>query len=222
MGARTQEERVWIPHGDLMLDGRFVLGSGLAGLVCHPHPRYGGNMDNNVVLAAYSALTEIGASVLRFNFRESSLAHGAMAEGQEQLQQVKSAMDFLKSKTGCESSKLVLVGYSFGAWVGLRALLETEPILGWVAVAPPVGIWEFSFAKAIAGRKMILAGSQDSFCPLDLFQDLFRFLHEPKDMEILEGADHFFWGFEKRVKHVIEAKVSSWAEGLGDCAAWKG
>ncbi len=211
-----QEERVWIPHGDLVLEGKLALGRDLAGLVCHPHPAYGGDMENNVVTATCLGLAAAGASVLRFNFRGLGLTAGMKGEGDLELQEVKAALEFLKLRTGCDASRLVLAGYSFGAWVGLRALREMEPVLGWVAIAPPVALWDFSFCKGIAGGKLVLAGGNDQFCPSDLLQEFFGGLQDPKEMMILAGADHFLGGFESRLRDMVREKVLSWAQALGD------
>lgn len=207
-----QEQRVWIPHGEAVLEGRLSLGQGLAGVVCHPHPGYGGNMENNVVRAACLGLALAGASVLRFNFGGAGPGPEATGEGESQVREVRAAVEFLENRTGCKASGLVLVGYSFGAWVGLRALREMEPILGWVAVAPPLGIWDFSFANDIGGRKLLVAGTQDQFCPLTLLRGFFHGLEQPKELRILEGADHFLWGFEANIADIIKENISSWSK----------
>lgn len=211
-----QEERVWIPQGKVMLEGMLSLGRAFAGVVCHPHPGYGGNMENNVVRAACLGLAAAGGSVLRFNFKGRNPGCEGTGEGDLELQEVKAALDFLRTRTGCGPSSLVLLGYSFGAWVGLRALREMEPILGWVAVAPPLGIWDFSFAKGISGSKLIIAGTKDQFCPLNLLEEFFESLEEPKELRIMEGVDHFFWGFESIVADTVKEDVSSWTKGLLD------
>lgn len=207
-----QEERVWIPHGKFMLEGRLVLGRALAGVVCHPHPGYGGDMENNVVMAACRGLAAAGVSVLRFNFRDAGPSPEVMAEGESEIQEVRAAVEFLRDRTGSDASDLVLAGYSFGAWVGLRALMEMEPILGWVAIAPPLGIWDFSFAKLIAGRKLLLAGNQDQFCPLALLENFFESLEEPKEIKILDGVDHFLWGLDSRLTHIVKEATLSWVK----------
>jgi alpha/beta superfamily hydrolase len=211
-----QEERVWIPHGEVMLEGMVSLGRAFAGVVCHPHPGYGGNMENNVVRAACLGLSAAGGSVLRFNFRGRNPGCEPTEQGDLELEEAKAALNFLRTRTGCDPSWLVLVGYSFGAWVGIRALRAMEPILGWVAVAPPLGIWDFSFTKGISGNKLLIAGTKDNFCPLSLLEELFESLEEPKELRIIEGADHFFWGFESRLTDIVKGAVSSWTKGLSD------
>ena len=211
-----EEERVWIPSGGLLLEGRFCRGRGLAALVCHPHPGYGGDMENNVVMAAYGALAKLGWSVLRFNFRGVGQSQGTCGDGEMETLDVRAAVRFLGARAGCALSKTVLVGYSFGAWVGLRALSEMEPMLGWVAIAPPAGIWDFSFAAALAGRKLLLVGEEDPFCDPSKLEELMRILEEPKEVVALPGVDHFFRGAELRLAGELERAISSWSCDLKD------
>ncbi len=173
-------------------------------------------MENNVVRAACLGLAAAGGSVLRFNFKGRNPGWEGTGEGDVELEEVKAALDFLRTRTGCGPSSLLLVGYSFGAWVGLRALREMEPILGWVAVAPPLGIWDFSFTRGILGSKLLIVGTKDHFCPLSLVEEFFEGLEEPKELRIMEGVDHFFWGFESSLTDMVREVVSSWTKGLLD------
>jgi hypothetical protein len=205
------EESVVIRCGDLNLEGRLFEGGPNAAVLCHPHPLYGGSMDNNVVQACARVLQELGWTSLRFNFRGVGRSQGAAGEGEAEVEDVLAAILFLQEARGISLERLILVGYSFGAWVGLRALEKGEPILGWVAVAPPVGLWDFSFARGISGRKLLLAGDRDDFCPVPAFNALAQSLPEPKAWAILPGADHFFWGQEPALRSKLKEVLPSWA-----------
>ncbi len=205
------EETVSFPCGDLSLEGRLLEGGPFGAVLCHPHPLYGGNMENNVVHACARVLQELGWTTLRFNFRGVGRSQGAPGEGEAEWEDVRAAIRLLQEARGISLDRLILVGYSFGAWVGLRALEKGEPLLGWVAVAPPVGIWDFSFARKLAGRKLLLAGDQDDFCPAPAFSSFAESLPDPKKWAILPGADHFFWGHEPALCSELKQVLPSWA-----------
>lgn len=211
-----KDEGVWIHCGELMLEGRLSWGSSVGAVLCHPHPRYGGDMQNNVVMAAREALVALGATVLRFNFRGVGSSHGVCGDGDGEVQDVGAAIHFLSERVGCRPSRIILVGYSFGAWVGLRAVSQGLGVLGCVAIAPPLEIWDLSFAKSLGGRKLLVAGDRDPFCSHGLLRDLMESLQEPKEMVILAGADHFFWGWESRLTWVIQERVGSWIQAVQD------
>jgi len=206
------EEKVWIACGALKLEARFWRGGAGAALICHPHPVYGGNMGNNVVIAASSTFQRMGWATLRFNFRGVGRSQGESGEGENEVDDVHAAMRFLREDQNVPPGRTLLVGYSFGAWVGLRALTQSAPLLGWVAIAPPVGVWDFGFAQALGGRKFVVAGDRDTFCPPGPFKALVDALPEPKEWAVLRDSDHFFWGREEDVSHVLEGAVRAWTE----------
>ena len=90
-----------------------------AAVLCHPHPVYGGTMDNRVVYRAGKAVMEAGLAALRFNFRGVGASTGSYDHGEGEKDDASAAIDYLSAKYS--GLPLVLVGFSFGAWVGLQA-----------------------------------------------------------------------------------------------------
>jgi len=174
-------------------------------VLCHPHPLYGGSMDNNVVLAAVSAFQKDGWTTLRFNFRGVGRSEGTPGDGLHEVEDVEAALQILKENEGIDERETILVGYSFGAWVGLRALTGRPPLRGWVAIAPPVGIWDFPIGSGLEGVKLVVAGSQDPFCPPEALDSFFNKLSEPKQRAVIPGGDHFLWGREAELKAILES-----------------
>lgn len=205
------ETRVFFAAGELKLEGMLSSGGRWGAVVCHPHPLYGGSMDNNVVHAAVETLQRSGWTTLRFNFRGVGRSQGSPGDGTQEVEDVAAALVFLSEQGRIPPERTVLVGYSYGAWVGLRALEFKQTLLGWVAIAPPVGIWDFSFAKGLGGKKLILAGDGDEFCPLPALKQFLDTLPDPKECSILAGADHFFWGQEAAISRALEAMAKAWA-----------
>src|SRR5437763_16604652 len=90
----------------------------LTALVCHPHPLLGGTMHNKVVYQAAKSLDALGVPVLRFNFRGAGTSNGTHDRGRGEQGDVKAALDYLA--TEFQDVPLILAGFSFGSWVGLR------------------------------------------------------------------------------------------------------
>lgn len=200
------EERLWIRSGALRLEGAFTPSDpgearGIAALLCHPHPLYGGDMDNGVVLGLRETLVEGGVPVLRFNFRGVGRSEGRYAEGVGERNDVRAAIDALAEATGSE--RILVAGYSFGAWVGLAAAAPHLRVGSLAAVAPPLAMGPMADLSECSKPKLAVVGGQDERCPLDRFEDWFGGLADPKEKAILPGADHFLRGREREVGALV-------------------
>ena len=203
----SEEQRLWIPCESIRLDGALWLPEvkGLApGVVlCHPHPLNGGNMHSDVVLGIRNALVARGLAVLRFNFRGVGRSEGEHGEGVEELDDVRAALSVLAAVPAVDSADLSVVGYSFGAWVGLRAASGDPRARRLVAVAPPLTMCAMDELFASNKPKLAVVGSRDEFCPAEQFETWFGRLAEPKLKAVVQGADHFFWGREGEVGDAV-------------------
>ena len=191
-----REEKVFIPSGVIQLEGLISNHEALSikgGVIfCHPHPQYGGDMDNLVITTAVKAAFEGGLSTLRFNFRGVGESGGSYGEGIGEKEDVEAVIKFFNSRLEVNHPSLILLGYSFGAWAGLPIAIQDERINGMVAVAPPLELYDFEFLKGCKKRKLIIAGDRDLFCPTSLLEEWYQHLEEPKSLAIISGADHFF------------------------------
>jgi hypothetical protein len=161
---------------------------------CHPHPQHGGEMYNPVIASGVQGAYEAGYSTLRFNFRGVGESEGTYSGGIGERGDVLAAVDYLSAVFGDRHRPLVLMGYSFGAWVGMSVAVRDARIEGMVLVAPPLEMYDFDFLKGCKKKKQIVSGSEDSFCPAPLMEKWYQSLDEPKSLTILQGADHFFFG----------------------------
>lgn len=191
-----KEEKVWIPSKEIQLEGLLSIQgpSSFRGgvLLCHPHPQYGGDMNHPVITEATEAASQEGFSTLRFNFRGVGESEGFYGEGIGERDDVKAATDYLSSRMQNNTSPLVLLGYSFGAWVGFPIAIEDERFKGMIAVAPPLEIYPFIFLRGCRKEKLFLAGDRDFFCPSRALEEWYQHLDEPKSLVMIPGADHFF------------------------------
>ena len=189
-----KEERILIPCDGLRLEGllsvqeAFPVRGGV--VLCHPHPLYGGEMDNPVVTAAAEVAVEEGFQTLRFNFRGVGESEGIHADGVGEKDDVRAAIEFLSSRV--DGPSLILVGYSFGAMVGLPVAVEDARVKGVVAIAPPLEMHDFDFLKRTKKNKLVIVGNRDLYCPKGRLEEFYQQLEDPKSLVMIQGADHFF------------------------------
>ncbi len=191
----TEQEVALATSDGLKLEGRFARGKKGRGsiILCHPHPLYGGDMDNNVVRALQAALAEKGFSTLCFNFRGVGKSEGAYSEGTAEVEDVQAAVAYVAGEDG---GTLSLAGYSFGAYAGVRGVAEDNRVKAICCISPPVAIYDFASLREERRPKLIVSGKRDLICPAMLVEELFLALPEPKVLEIVAGVDHFWWGME--------------------------
>ncbi len=130
-------------------------------LVCHPHPLFGGTMHNKVVYQAAKALHGRGFAVLRFNFRGAGLSEGAHDEGRGEQDDVRAALDYLTSEF--PSRPILLAGFSFGSWVGLRVGCADARVEKLVGLGIPVNNSDLTYLRSCTKPKLIIQGGNDQF-----------------------------------------------------------
>lgn len=164
----------------------------LAALVCHPHPLFGGTMHNKVVYQAAKALHHFGVPVLRFNFRGAGLSEGEHDKGRGEQDDVRVALNYLASQF--PGKPVLLAGFSFGSWVGLRVGCEDWRVTKLIGLGIPVDNSDLSYLRACVKPKLIIQGGNDQFGSRANVERLFAQLPEQKRLVIVDGADHFFAG----------------------------
>jgi alpha/beta superfamily hydrolase len=172
-------------------------------LVCHPHPLFGGTMHNKVVYQAAKVLHRQGMPVLRFNFRGAGLSEGSHDNGKGERDDVRAALDFLAREF--PGRPILLAGFSFGSWVGLRVGCEDARVVKLIGLGIPVDNSDLTYLRSCAKPKLIIQGGADQFGSRDNVEALFATLPEPKRLVIVEGADHFFTGKLDQVGAAIDA-----------------
>ena len=180
-----------------------------AALVCHPHPVYGGTLHNKVVFHATKALNGFGFPALRFNFRGAGLSHGEHDYGQGEIEDVRTALDWLDREFRLP---IVFAGFSFGAAVGLQTVCHEERVVGAIGLGLPLQsvegrTYDLSCLRSYRNPKLLISGSRDQFGPRAKLQTFLESLPEPKKLVIIESADHFFEGRLREMREAIEAWV---------------
>jgi uncharacterized protein len=193
-----------IPCGSITLEGALDLPQSnektpQGALILHPHPLYGGNMRNNVVSALAGGLVAHGVATLRFNFRGVGASGGSHGGGVDEIDDVLAAISFLDTLQDLDCSNLILAGYSFGCWVGLKAASLQDRRMRLIGVSPPVDMYDFSFLLDEKRPKLLLAGTSDFVCSSKTFLELAAKMPDPKNIITLENTDHFHFGKEDRI-----------------------
>jgi hypothetical protein len=195
-----KETRVSFPSGELFLEGILAIPEGAgpfpAVIVCHPHPLYGGSMDNNVVYSLSEVLTQASFVSFKFNFRGVGGSQGEFSQGIGEQGDVEAAISFINTAKKVDSKRIGLAGYSAGAGFALPIGSKDHRIKALAAISPPVSMFDFDFLKSCPKPKFVISGSRDNFTPANQFLALCQNLPEPRELEIIEGADHFWWGHE--------------------------
>ncbi|MCF8494391.1 MAG: alpha/beta hydrolase [Rickettsiaceae bacterium] len=164
-------------------------------LVLHPHPKFGGTMNNKVVYNVYKTLFEHGFTVLRINFRGVGRSLGEYDDGIGEMTDAATALDWLQ--INYPMSKLNLIaGFSFGAWIAMQLIMRRPEITNFLAISPPVNKYDFTFLSPCPIPGLILQGDKDSVVSEESVGELASRLSKQKNIDVnyrvIAGADHFF------------------------------
>ena len=164
-------------------------------ILLHPHPQFGGTMNNQIVYQMYYAFAERGFHVLRFNFRGVGRSQGDFDHGAGELSDAASALDWAQSQNP-EARACWVAGVSFGSWIGMQLLMRRPEIEGFISVAPPANRFDYTFLAPCPSSGLFVHGDQDRVAPLKEVMPLIEKLKTQKGIQIehavIPGANHFF------------------------------
>ncbi|CAK8163358.1 Alpha/beta hydrolase [Candidatus Xenohaliotis californiensis] len=164
-------------------------------LVLHPHPTYGGTMNNKIVYYLYKTFALNNFSVLRINFRGVGKSTGEFSKGAEGLNDAAAAMDWLQSRYNGNMIYWI-AGVSYGAWIAMQLLMRRPEIVNFVSVSPPIGLYDFSFLSPCPTTGLIIQGDNDNIVKEENVSSLISQIKAQKsnliDYYVLHGANHFF------------------------------
>ncbi len=190
------------------IEGRYQRGKGDSppvALVLHPHPLFGGTMNNRACYELYNIFARRGFSVLRFNFRGVGRSQGEYDQGQGELADAATALDYLQ-QLNPNAPFAWVAGFSFGSWIGMQLLMRRPEIAGFIAASASANLYDFTFLAPCPSSGVVLHGSEDRICPPDetrIMVDRTRTQKGRKvEFQIIPGADHFF---ETKIDEFIAA-----------------
>lgn len=205
--APSLSGRVSIPVAHGRLEGilREASSAVAAAVVCHPHPRGGGTMNNNVVYRAAKALVAGGVTALRFNFRGVGTSTGSYDEGVGEEDDVRAAVDYLREQA--PGLPIWIAGFSFGARVGLSVGARSDDIEKLLGIGLALKMFDYSVLARSTKPKAIIQAAQDEYGAREEIEAAVREMSEPKRLWIVEGATHLFPGqldpFERAAEEAV-------------------
>jgi alpha/beta superfamily hydrolase len=206
---KVAKTMVRFPSKALSLEGVLDMPQGRgpfpAVIVCHPHPLYGGNMENNVVSELCVALAQASLVAFKFNFRGVGASEGEYGEGIGEQEDVAAAISFLTVVREVDSEKIGLAGYSAGAAFALPVGSTSAQVRALAAISPPLSIFDFESLERCLKPKLLISGGRDEFTPTIRFLQFCQSLPDPKECHNIADADHFWWGYESELASKVTA-----------------
>ncbi len=176
-------------------------------LILHPHPLYGGTMNNKVTYTLYQTFIKLGFNTLRFNYRGVGKSQGGFGSGEGELSDAAAALDWLQTYNKNATSFWV-AGFSFGAWIAMQLLMRRPELEGFIAVSPPANKYDFNFLAPCPVSGQMIQGTNDEIVSLESVQALASKLSKQKGIEIslqqVEGADHFYKDHLPQLAELVE------------------
>jgi alpha/beta superfamily hydrolase len=182
----------------------------------HPHPQFGGTMHTKAVYQGAKGLARIGCTVLRFNFRGVGGSAGTFGDGEGEQEDFRAALDYMTSRY--PGTRLWAAGFSFGAWVALEVGAADDRVSALIGIAPPVATsvsgHAYTFERTLASTKpkFFIQGEADEVCPLEGMWAFYARLEEPKELVVIDGADHLFEGKAEEVGEALEDLLGDFSE----------
>ena len=172
-------------------------------VLAHPLPTEGGTMHTKGVFHAAKALARIDCPVLRFNFRGVGRSEGSFSEGPGEQDDFRAALSFMRARY--PGVTLVrAAGMSFGSWVAMTVGAEDPGVTALIGICPPVGKYDYSAVTAAGKPTFIIHGEFDELISVKDVRRFYAQLHEPKELVVIDGADHLFDGKVTEVGEAVE------------------
>lgn len=174
----------------------------------HPHPQFGGTMHTKAVYQGAKGLVRLGCAVLRFNFRGVGRSAGAFDQGEGEKADFSAALDYMANRY--PGVPLWAAGFSFGAWVALEVGADDDRVSALIGIAPPVATsisgHAYTFDRTLASTKpkFFVQGEADEVCPLESMWAFYGRLEEPRELVVIDMANHLFDGQAPEVGEALE------------------
>ena len=195
---KPKSTEIFIPGPAGRLEGKYYknpkFGSPVA-IVLHPHPQYGGTMNNKVVQKAYNIFLENGFSVIKINFRGVGKSDGVFDNGQGELSDAAAALDWIE-RENLDYSQCWVSGFSFGALICMQLIMRRPEVNNFIAISPQPNVYDFSFLSPCPTSGIMIYGKKDELVPVEHLNELNKRLSSQKgikvDFEAVPDANHFF------------------------------
>ena len=209
----NQVKEILFTGPDGRLVGKYKKGQSLnppVALLLHPHPLYGGTMNNPIVMELYNIFDALGFSTFRFNFRGVGKSEGKFDNGLGELADAAAALDWVQRQNP-NTNQCWVSGFSFGAVICMQLLMRRPEITRFVSVSPQPNLYDFNFLAPCPASGLIVHGKKDEIAPLDDVQKLAQKLQAQKNITVeyeeVSGANHFYDNEMPKLKKIIEKYI---------------
>jgi alpha/beta superfamily hydrolase len=174
----------------------------------HPLPTHGGTMHTKAVYQGTKGLARAGCAVLRFNFRGVGRSEGSFTGGPGEKEDFAAALDYAAARF--PAVPLWAAGFSFGSWIALETGATDDRVTALIGIAPPVTRdgYDFANTRASTKPKFFVQGEADDICPIEEMWKFYGALPEPKELVVIDAADHLFDGHTAEVGEALEELLS--------------
>ena len=184
-------------------------------LVLHPHPQYGGTMNNRIVYEIYNSFYKNNFSVIRINFRGVGKSDGVFDNGQGELSDAAAALDWIERENPGDGQCWVS-GFSFGALICMQLIMRRPEVNKFITISPQPNLYDFSFLSPCPISGIIIYGKNDELVKVDSILNMKKRLSMQKNINVkfdaIANANHFFKNKEKElsstIDHYIKSKVT--------------
>ena len=210
---KPKSSEIFIPGPAGRLEAKYYknpkFGSPVA-IVLHPHPQYGGTMNNRIVQIMYNIFLENGFSVIKVNFRGVGKSDGVFDNGQGELSDAAATLDWIE-RQNLDYSQCWVSGFSFGSLICMQLIMRRPEVNKFVAIAPQPNVYDFTFLAPCPASGQIIYGEKDELVSKESIIDLNNRLKSQKGIDVLfseiKGANHFFKDREEDLKKTIDKYI---------------
>ena len=210
---KPKSNEIFIPGPAGRLESKYYknpkFGSPVA-IILHPHPQYGGSMNNRIVQLAYNMFLENGFSVIRINFRGVGKSDGVFDNGQGELSDAAAALDWVE-RENLDYSQCWVAGFSFGALICMQLIMRRPEVNNFIALSPQPNVYDFSFLAPCPTSGQVLYSESDELVSKESIKELDDRIKSQKGIEVIfsqiKNANHFFKDKENDVKSVMDKYI---------------
>ena len=210
---KPKSSEIFIPGPAGRLEGKYYknpkFGSPVA-IVLHPHPQYGGTMNNKIVQLLYNVFLKNNFSVIKINFRGVGKSEGVFDNGQGELSDAAAALDWIE-RENLDYSQCWVSGFSFGALICMQLIMRRPEVNNFIAVSPQPNVYDFSFLAPCPTSGQVVYSENDELVTKDSIQELDARIKSQKGVEVafskVKNANHFFKNKETDLKSIVKKYI---------------
>jgi alpha/beta superfamily hydrolase len=172
-------------------------------VMASPHPNHGGTMQDKVVYQATQGFVRAGCAVLRFNYRGAGTSEGEFADGPGELDDYRAALGAAAREF--PGLPIWAAGYSFGAWIAMTAGASDHRVTHLIGIGVVLDDkYDYTAVRATEKPKFLVHGGLDEVSPAKSIRKFYGELAEPRELVVIDDADHYFDGHASEVADAIE------------------